>query len=391
MDKRLKFINENGEESDDLLNSDVIIQNFQLFLNQSSHSVYAVSGDWGAGKTSFIQMWKQYYSDKQKYVDIDAFRCDYETEPFIMLIKAFKEAMEIFNIDESNKEKWLNKAKEIVSVKNIAKLGLNIIAERTIGIDAVKEFINDTTNSCFDKLTKEKSLYEELTEILKEIAVNGFDNRIFIIIDELDRCRPDFALETLERIKHIFNAKNVTFILVYNEIVMKSIIKQKYGFEIDAKKYLDKFVQKTFYFNNMKHFKNWYIRDFYINYGKTGMDLFFFLQNNSHIIELIREYYNLTFRDIQRMLAQLIQYEKYAKGESRCAAVVSIEILKKVNENEYNEMIKYFNENNGQFASNTPNRFDYKKIYDLLCTNLNKNFKIMEPDEAFYDTMEYYN
>lgn len=224
MNSLFNFKDEDDILCDDLLNSEHHINEFHSIVINSSYSVYALSGNWGSGKTCFIKMWQNFLDkENKKYVYIDAFKSDYETDPFIMLIKAFKDSFKRLNITDNKKlEVWLNAAKKVFSLQNFGKLGLNILIEKIIGIDAVKEILNETLNTAFNNLTDEKTLYDELHSALNDLL--NENETIHIIIDELDRCRPDYALETLEKIKHLFNVKNVKYILVFNEKIMKSII-----------------------------------------------------------------------------------------------------------------------------------------------------------------------
>lgn len=70
------------------------------------------------------------------------------------------------------------------------------------------------------------------------------------IIDELDRCRPDFALSVLERIKHFFSVQNVHFVLGANCSQLRNSIRSAYGNDVDAALYLQKFVSVTFLMGN---------------------------------------------------------------------------------------------------------------------------------------------
>lgn len=65
---------------------------------------------------------------------------------------------------------------------------------------------------------------------------------IIFIIDALDRCRPDFALELLEKIKHLFSVRGITFLLVINREQLEESIKSKYGAGINSSQYLQKFI-----------------------------------------------------------------------------------------------------------------------------------------------------
>lgn len=69
--------------------------------------------------------------------------------------------------------------------------------------------------------------------------------KIVFIVDELDRCRPDYALSLLEIIKHFFAVSNVHFVLGVNLKALENSVKARYGSEIDAGKYLQKFVMLT--------------------------------------------------------------------------------------------------------------------------------------------------
>jgi Cdc6-like AAA superfamily ATPase len=294
----LKFENEFGEICDDLLHSEQYIKEFHSIVSNSTYSVYALSGGWGTGKTCFIKMWENLLNEeKQAYIHIDSFKMDYESEPFLMLIKAFKDYMIETNIDNNKREGFLNKAKNILSVDKMLKLGFNIIIDKTIGSEPVKEFLGNAYTSCFDKLTADVSLYDDLKISLEKILEN--QKSLYIIIDELDRCRPDFTLETLERIKHIFHIKNVKYILVYNENIMKSIINKRYGIDINTDRYLHKFVDKTYLLDNTKRINHWFINE--VENSKENLNSFIiddFLKDYSTTILTIAKKYDLKLRDL---------------------------------------------------------------------------------------------
>ena len=70
-------------------------------------------------------------------------------------------------------------------------------------------------------------------------------NKVIFVIDELDRCRPDYALELLEVIKHFFSVSRVHFVFGVNLEALKEMVRTRYGKEIDATTYLQKFIQVT--------------------------------------------------------------------------------------------------------------------------------------------------
>lgn len=66
--------------------------------------------------------------------------------------------------------------------------------------------------------------------------------KVVIIIDELDRCRPTYAIELLERVKHLFDASGVVFILGIDRRQLNHSIRSLYGSEFDATGYLRRFI-----------------------------------------------------------------------------------------------------------------------------------------------------
>ncbi len=67
------------------------------------------------------------------------------------------------------------------------------------------------------------------------------DDYLIVIIDDLDRCRPDFALKVLELLKHVFHAERVCFLLVSDMGKLCSVIRHTYGHDFDPDAYLMKF------------------------------------------------------------------------------------------------------------------------------------------------------
>ena len=68
---------------------------------------------------------------------------------------------------------------------------------------------------------------------------------LVVIIDELDRCRPSYALEMLERVKHLFDVPNVVFIFFVYAPALLSAVRKTYGQDIDPSEYLRKFFERA--------------------------------------------------------------------------------------------------------------------------------------------------
>ena len=63
-----------------------------------------------------------------------------------------------------------------------------------------------------------RNAVDEFKEALQGFASSGEDGRpLVIFVDELDRCRPDFALDVLEKVKHVFDVSSVFFVFAVNK------------------------------------------------------------------------------------------------------------------------------------------------------------------------------
>ena len=121
---------------------------------------------------------------------------------------------------------------------------INQFTKSKVGID-FKETIERNKNQfygnlIFDKFKQKKDLFEKL---YKSIAEYTAEKQLIILIDELDRTRPDYAVNFLETLKHFFDIKGLIFILAVNKEQLKHSVECIYG-KIDLDEYYRKFAQR---------------------------------------------------------------------------------------------------------------------------------------------------
>lgn len=229
-----------------------------LFENSQEDMVVALDAQWGEGKSTFIKMWQGYVEShrekKFKTIYFDAFANDYQKDPFLALTAEMYDLLK--NEGEEKKEEFRQKAGD--TIKSMARGALKIGVRVATGglldgsiVDSVEqdisnlvaEQVDDVISARLQNSEEDKSALKHFKEYLQKIAEEqGDGNPIIFIIDELDRCRPDFALELVEQIKHIFLVQGITFLLVLNRKQLEASVKARYGTEIDASMYLQKFV-----------------------------------------------------------------------------------------------------------------------------------------------------
>jgi KAP family P-loop domain len=219
--------------------------------------VIAIDAPWGEGKTWFAQNFAALLKANEfSTAYIDAFETDYGDDPFLAIVSS------LLGLMESEEDKQLGKT----FVKKASKLGAQILpiaakivigagarwgigekASKEVGeivdkaIDDADDYLEKIIEKKLEAHQKEKASIEGFRDALAEFA--SIKNKpIIIFIDELDRCRPTYAISMIERIKHFFDVKNVIFVLVINQQQLESTIDKTYGLGGHAKSYLSKFI-----------------------------------------------------------------------------------------------------------------------------------------------------
>jgi hypothetical protein len=239
--------------------------------------VILLDGQWGTGKTTFIKMWLGELSKRNiPAIYFDAFANDYHEDAFLTLAgeivaRAEKlkperaESVQAFKTSAIKVAKALGRASIRIGIR-AASAGLLTGDEIVDGLKIAAEdakITGDETAKAVDELLKERlesrstdrEVFDQFKTALTELAValsvevggaepksdtHSATPRLVFVIDELDRCRPSFALELLEKIKHFFALQGITFILVSSLEQLQSAVRLAYG-EINARTYLEKF------------------------------------------------------------------------------------------------------------------------------------------------------
>ncbi|MGE6225462.1 KAP family P-loop NTPase fold protein, partial [Aeromonas media] len=238
------------------------LTNYLAAEGKQRNYVLNLNAEWGAGKTWFIKRW--YMELKQHYptVYIDAWQQDFSDDPLLTVISSIIEQLRDaagnkLAVPDGIKSKLLGLLKvggKLVLKSAIKKAGLEDGDFSLEGEDADK--LVDTLCS------NHKERYESIQYLKQEIrqwveaAVSAnldqldgqglLDYPAFILIDELDRCRPSYAVEMLETIKHIFDIKGVVFVLATDTEQLQHAIKVIYGLDFDAHTYLNRFFIRRF-------------------------------------------------------------------------------------------------------------------------------------------------
>ncbi|ENY71983.1 KAP family P-loop domain-containing protein [Aeromonas diversa CDC 2478-85] len=238
------------------------LSNYLAAEGKQRNYVLNLNAEWGAGKTWFIKRWYMELKECYPTVYIDAWQQDFSDDPLLTVISSIIDQLRDATgnnvaVPDGIKSRLLGLLKvggKLVIKSAIKKAGLEDGDFSLEGEDADK--LVDTLCS------NHRERYESIQYLKKEIrqwveaAVSAnldqlddqgrLDYPAFILIDELDRCRPSYAVEMLETIKHIFDISGVVFVLATDTEQLQHAIKVIYGEGFDAESYLGRFFHRRF-------------------------------------------------------------------------------------------------------------------------------------------------
>lgn len=218
----------------------------------------ALDGKWGSGKTFFVKQVKMvmdahnnfidhtvddkadeivqvrghYYGEQnfdlqpQVCVYYDAWENDNDEDPVISLVYAILNSVDTdFDFKNTDYVRCGASVMEAFSGKNWTQLIANL--KGTSPLDALKQ---------------QKSVDSLVSDFLESLIPEK-GNRLVVFIDELDRCKPSYAVRLLERVKHYFSNSNITFVFSVNMSELQYAVKKHYGESFDGSKYLERFFE----------------------------------------------------------------------------------------------------------------------------------------------------
>lgn len=195
--------------------------------------VAAVHGEWGSGKTFMLRRWqRQMEKDGCKAIYFNAWEDDFHANPLVAIVGQIWGALKggsLKEITKSVKDNFKVAGDKILGTIGLTRNDLSSVAEQSV-----------------DEYAETRRTLDDLRKRLRELGAAVMKKTgapLVFVVDELDRCRPTFAIELLERVKHIFSVQGVVFVLGINKTQLEKSIKSVYG-EIDAEDYLLRFFDK---------------------------------------------------------------------------------------------------------------------------------------------------
>lgn len=302
---------------DDLLNRKSFVKNLMQVINewnQLKHEndslVISIDSPWGSGKSYLLNMWKNWLiskenSDKKYAVTYyNAWDNDDSDNAFIPLVYKLQQ-MDVYKENISLLDNVKLRSKDFLKSCAVAliKDGIKkVIGEETASL--IGEGIDDASETKIENFFKQYSKYIEEKEKFRNALIDLMpeNGKLIVFVDELDRCRPVFAIDTLEIVKHYFNIQNVVFVFAIDLSQLSHSIATMYGEGMDSVGYLRRFfdVNINIPSGDIKHYIKTVLKDFV---EKMGYKEDFFDMVTDVYIKL-----RLSLRDIDKITNNFIVF-----------------------------------------------------------------------------------
>ncbi len=289
--------------ADDCLNRKFFADHLsQIVAKQANPCVIAINGEWGSGKTFMLKRWQcDLEKNEQASLYFNAWESDSIEHAALALIGELYRFLIRINDDSFKRQVALlrESCAKLLKLSNIPR-AISAKIEDKSGINV----LSDTTHCLEDyaKAIEQRKVLQETIGDVANIIYEQHGNPLVFIIDELDRCRPIFAIELLETVKHIFNVPHCIFILGIDKKQLQHSLRAVYG-EIDSQKYLERFFDFEMRLScpEVKTYFT-YLYDTHIPKGKDCPS-YLVPDDKSGIFRnsllCVCEYYNLNLREIE--------------------------------------------------------------------------------------------
>lgn len=251
---------------DKLHRKEFAIQLTQLVATLTQPFVISLNSSWGTGKTSFIRMWAEHLRNEGFLcLEYNAWENDFCSEPLISFISELQGAIKSKLSESEQDTNFQNKLDKVKEYGNkisrlTMPLAVKLLTMNLLNSEGIKEifeidnksagsvadFVSGIAQNKIDDYQNQQKSIEGFRNCLQEFIQTAKKDEnimpVIFFIDEIDRCRPTYAIELLENIKHLFNVEGIVFVIATDMEQLSQSVKALYGLESNPQGYLRRFI-----------------------------------------------------------------------------------------------------------------------------------------------------
>lgn len=327
-EKDINLVNFDGDENkSEIFNKRIEFANnlTNLIKNIEDGITISIDAKWGEGKTLFLKLLERRLAkDKEqniKVISFDAFKNDFFENPFAPIaleiqnkLNSDKEALEKFsdaikNIAFNLYHHGGNIFLKIVTAGLVNKEDIDKLTDGVLGPESI--LLERQRITCEDYVSLQQSMSNLKTAL--EILVQKSEAKLVFIVDELDRCNPEYAIKVFEVIKHFFEVDGITFVLAMNKEQISKYFEGKC--RNGAENYLQKFInfecvlpsdKSDKYSGDISQFTKKLFNDHLESIDKKTNAYKLLSEIDFEVIAEFFSYFQLTLREIEDFLRNLV-------------------------------------------------------------------------------------
>lgn len=325
-------LNPNNPFCDDILGREGLADSLTTLVSDTEESVViALNGGWGTGKTFFLDRWAYKLQTLQAkgtnpcVIQFNAWQDDDVEDPLLALVGQIHKYLHAHRISKDPKisedfscklERFASEANRLLSIgaKHVShsvdhKIGVDVYA----AVSDIANYQAKRVEQYEDAIKARVDVKERLRDLASAVRKeSGFP--LVVIVDDLDRCKPSFAISLLERIKHLFSVPGIVFVLGVDQNQLSCTLRNVYGEGFDAQNYLyrlfdvELFLPKPKLDAYVKSLMSQYTIDDFIKKSALKKDADYIestIDEFKAVASYLAERHNMSLREVDRLIREV--------------------------------------------------------------------------------------
>lgn len=331
---------------------DKVIELVDYYAESGESYSLGINGTWGCGKSFVLDLLEKDLSDKYLIFHYNCWENDYYEEPLVAIISVLLEKLEKLN------EKQLSIVGQLKNLKDVVldtvEAGSETVLEYAISnnhpemigtaqfvstlikeLKVIPKRIQEYTH--YDKsFDTKKSFAESIKLVQKKLEILQENKPLVFIVDELDRCIPEYAIKVLERLHHISHNNKLILLISYDKEKLSGGIAKIFGKNyykepdrelLFATEYLQKFINEELFLDHGKtdicSFKDYFI--FENTDGSKYLDASFMEKFYNSLLKVFhKRELEFIFNKTYRLHSKSIQKEDRFEYGLICAELILV-------------------------------------------------------------------